>query len=882
MRFIHSLAGLAAVCVLSACGGGGGGGGGSPPPAAPSPPPVVPPPPVTNGAPVIRVLATGNVVAAVGAPDMTTSVDGEVRFDASGSTDPEADALTFEWSLVSKPAASTLVFPAVTTAFATFRADVLGTYEFRVLVNDARGASAQRVVQILANNSPPTPSVAVSAVFNAIPTTHATQVITIGGAVVVDATASTDPNGDVLTKTFMLSARPPGSAASLTTTANTARFTADVQGVYRITVRGQDPVGAYFESIHVFDAQNHAPSAVVLAQVTPVTSNSGSNTVQATVGYNVSLTGSVTDADNDTVTRAWVLTSRPSNSSVALSSASAASTQFVPDVLGAYVVTLTATDSRGASTTYTSTVQVNNTRPVANIGTNATPVALPTAPSIRVPVNTLLTLRGTGSVDADGDTLTYAWSVVSRPLTSTANITSTTASIATFTPDISGNYVLRLRVTDPAGAYSERTLGIDIGNYPPVAVIDKKRTTVLSGRSLTASGLLSYDEDGSALSYTWTVDARPAGSTAAIASPNNSLLAFTPDRAGIYVLALTVSDGTAASVAYLNVRAMSSIAGNVSLPFVPLDAKYDKGLDKVILISGNPNALHVVDPFNGGRTTVLLPAAHRALAISPDGTLAAVLHESLITLVDLQTSTLVRTSLTNGMQTDAFLQNDGFAYLIGQNGGQWTTPVTLINTRTGDVSLPTVTYGGGAYFYGTQKGVFADRLNRVLFMAYGLSPSDISYFDINPVTHEIPRSGDSPYHGDYPLGSDFYLSGGQDLLFTSYGNFFYSETLTYAGSLGLTGGLISMSHSTAADEALVMQAGYTGNYPYTSVYLPTYKRFQSALFLPDNDLPLPLIGGQQSYGIKIFHSSADNHVALVQTGDDDQNATGIAYHIIYR
>jgi K319L-like, PKD domain len=880
MRSIRIFALIVVASVLSACGGGGGGGGTTPPPVQNPPPP----PPV-NTAPQIRVLATGDVQASAAA-DISATVGGEVRLDASGTTDPEADALTYEWSLLTKPAASTLTFPSATTTIISFRPDVLGTFEFRLRVTDSKTAFAERTVTVLTDNSPPTPSVAVSATFSATPTTAPTQQISVGSAVVIDATGSTDPNGDVLTRTFTLTAAPPGSGTTLVTNANSARFTANAQGIYRVTVRGQDPLGAYFESIYVFEAQNRAPTAVVLAQVTPVTSNSGSNTVQATAGYNVSLTGSVTDPDNDSLTRAWLMTSRPAGSTAELSSASAASTQFVPDVLGAYVVRLTAVDPSGASTIYTTTVQVNNRRPIANIGTNATPVALPSAPSIRVPVNTQLTLRATGSSDADGDTLTYAWSIVSKPSGSAATIVNANLSIAQYTPDFAGNYVLRLRVTDSAGAYSERTLGIDIGNYPPVAVIDKNRTTVLSGRSLTASGILSYDEDASPLSYTWSVDARPAGSTASIASPNNSILSFTPDRPGVYVIALTVNDGTASNVAYLNVRALSTIAGSVTLPFVPLDSKYSRGLDKVVMIGANPNALYIVDPFIGSIRSVPLPAAHRSLSISPDGTLAAVLHESLATLVDLQTAQAVRTSMTEGLQTEIFMLNDGFAYLIGQSGGQWVDrPITLLDMRTGTVGVPPVGTCGGnggfAYFYGTQKGVFANLKNRVLFMAYGLSPSDISFFDVNQTTHSVNGSGDSPYHGDYPLGQDFYLSGNQDLLFTSYGNFFNTETLRFAGSLGIVG-MISMSHSSTADEALVLQTMAGNTYPYTGVYSDVYKRFTSALFIADGDLPFPLVGGQQTYGLKIFHSSADNHVALVQAGSADPLATGLTYHVIYR
>jgi hypothetical protein len=57
-----------------------------------------------------------------------------------------------------------------------------------------------------------------------------------------------------------------------------------------------------------------------------------------------------------------------------------------------------------------------------------------------------------------------------------------------------------------------------------------------------------------------------------------------------------------------------------------------------------------------------------------------------------------------------FVQNDGCAYLIGQTGGQWVDEaVVVMNLYTGARTVAAPFWGGSAYFYGTQKGVFADR-----------------------------------------------------------------------------------------------------------------------------------------------------------------------------
>ncbi len=437
-----------------------------------------------------------------------------------------------------------------------------------------------------------------------------------------------------------------------------------------------------------------------------------------------------------------------------------------------------------------------------------------------------------------------------------------------------------LRVTDSAGAFSEQTLSIEAGNYAPVAVTDKTRITILAGASTSASAALSYDEDGDALTYQWSIDARPLGSVASIAAPSTPTLVFTPDVAGTYSAAVTVSDGKNSSVSYVTIRVLASLAGYVELNFAPLESRYSKGLDKLVVVATNPNALKIVDPFTAAIKTVALPTGVKALQLSPNGKLAAVLHEGIVSLVDLDTATLIRSTATGGAQTDAFVTDAGLVYLIGQTGGQWVNQaVAVIDGKTGADLNATLGLGYGS-FYGTQYGIFASTKNKVFFMSQGLSPSDISYFSINPNGGKVSGSGDSPYHGDFPMATPFFLSGNEDLLFTSSGNYFHTDTLRYAGKFTLANGLISMSHSSDLDEALVLGVTFTS--PGGRTYLPSYQRFAGALFLPEPNISLPTINNVQSYGLKIFHSASGNHVAIVQTGSAVDKAAGIKYFVTTR
>jgi hypothetical protein len=91
----------------------------------------------------------------------------------------------------------------------------------------------------------------------------------------------------------------------------------------------------------------------------------------------------------------------------------------------------------GTQTPAISAALAVNTAPVANAG-----------PDQEVAVGAVVTLSGAGSSDANGNTLTYAWTLTSKPATSTATLTGATTVSPTFTADLAGAYVASLVVND--------------------------------------------------------------------------------------------------------------------------------------------------------------------------------------------------------------------------------------------------------------------------------------------------------------------------------------------------------------------------------------------------------------------------------------------------
>ena len=86
-----------------------------------------------------------------------------------------------------------------------------------------------------------------------------------------------------------------------------------------------------------------------------------------------------------------------------------------------------------------------------------------------------------------------------------------------------------------------------VSNVPPIAVAGDDQGIFLDDAAdLEGSGT---DPAGDAITaHSWAIDSAPASSTAALSLPLTATPGFTPDVAGIYVLSLVVSDGTAWSL----------------------------------------------------------------------------------------------------------------------------------------------------------------------------------------------------------------------------------------------------------------------------------------------------------------------------------------------
>lgn len=269
--------------------------------------------------------------------------------------------------------------------------------------------------------------------------------------------------------------------------------------------------------------------------------NAGSNQ-SVLVGAQVTLNGAASsDADGDSLSFAWVLVSKPPGSAATLAGVATPLPNFTADVAGVYIATLIVSDGSASSSpsTVTTTASASNAAPAANAGPNQ---------SVLVGFSYIVQLNGSASTDADGDPLTFTWTLPTKPAGSNASLVAATSSSPTFMPDLAGTYVASLVVNDGKvnSAPSTVTILASALNAPPIANAGPNQS-VMPGALVALNGSGSSDANADPLTYSWSLTVKPSGSTATLSNPSSVAPTFTADVAGTFIASLIVSDGKASS-----------------------------------------------------------------------------------------------------------------------------------------------------------------------------------------------------------------------------------------------------------------------------------------------------------------------------------------------
>lgn len=316
--------------------------------------------------------------------------------------------------------------------------------------------------------------------------------------VTFDAGSSTDPDNRLSSWSWYLDGQLLGSTAVVTHT-----FARTETGVHRLELRVRDEQGLedVTTSELVVTGRNQPPVARVVG---------GDRTVMLGEPLVLRATGpgGSVDPDGQITTYSWA-------TGEARAEQTGATLSWVPAGVGLYRVALTVTDDAGAQA---------RDEVAINVVRNQAAVARVTVSPRDGLSGTLFTFDGQGSVDPDGQVVSYQWQGLSggEPgglRAATTGPAGSGAGLTTATVSAPGVYWMRLRVVDDLGGVGLDSARILVRNRAPragrvVCVPEVGSGPALSaGRAVACTAAGWLDPDGGTLSYSWDLGPDWRGTT---------------------------------------------------------------------------------------------------------------------------------------------------------------------------------------------------------------------------------------------------------------------------------------------------------------------------------------------------------------------------------
>ncbi len=749
---------------------------------------------MADSAPDQVIVSTVNTapVADAGA-DATALVGSLVALSGAGSSDPDGNAIDYSWQFVSRPAGSAAALAGSSSVTPSFTPDVAGDYVIRLIVTDGFLADDDEVTVSTRNTAP-------------VADAGADDTVLVGDVVILNGSASSDVDGDPLTFSWSLTV-PPGSTAALDDPALVSpRFTVDVPGAY---------VAQLIVNDGVLDS---APDTVMFTtDNTPPVARAGADQA-VNAGDLVLLDGSASsDADGDALTFAWSFTSVPDGSVAVLAGAQTSGPSFTADVPGLYVAQLIVNDGTANSLADTVEITSGNVAPVADAGDDQS----------GVPTGMPVVLSGLASTDADGHGLTYRWSFVTRPPGSGASLVDPNAAVSGFTPDLPGDYVVQLIVNDgfvdsPPDTVLVQAVAVPVADAGP-------DQTVPLGSDVTLDGSGSSTSTG-ALTYAWSFASVPDGSTAVLQGADTITPSFTADVAGVFIVELTVSNGSATdtdSVA-ITVAGATPVVNVTATDGSAAEGGTDPGAFTISRTGAITAPLTVAYVLGGTASSADFTIASADTVTIPAGQVSATILVEPIDDDEIEGAETVTLTVVDGAAYDVgafnsaavtiadndrpvvtIVATDGTASEAGGDTGTFTV------SRTGPTASPllvTVTVAGTA-----SAGTDYQALGGSITIAVGEASATLT---VEPVLDTVPDDGETVVVSIQPSGAYSVDAAGEatvtiadaepagDALINGF---------NHTGEIAVSGELDFWTFTATAGDAISLSAGEIAG---TAVFSP--------------------------------------------------------------
>ena len=375
-----------------------------------------------------------------------------LTLDASGSTDPGDDIARYEWDLDGDG-----VYDDATGATAAFISTEDGTFTIGVRVTDRDGDWDTATAQVIVDN----------AGFRAGP--GGPYTVAEGSDVVLDASGSSDPGGDIVLYEWDLDFDGQYDDA----TGITALFHGSRDGDFAVGLRVTEDGGE----------TDTAAAPVTVTNVPPVATLGGPSIVDEGIALALDASGS-TDPGQDIVLYEWDL-----DGDGTYDDATGVTTTFASEADGTFMVGVRVTDDAGDSDTATAQVTVNNVAPTAGAGGPYT-----------VDEGGEVLLDASSSTDPGNDIVLFEWD-----LDNDGEYDDSTGITAVFSAGNVGTITVGVRVTDDDGDSGTATAQVTVNNVAPTAAAGGPYT-VEKGGNVLLDASASTDPGNDIVLFEWDLD----------------------------------------------------------------------------------------------------------------------------------------------------------------------------------------------------------------------------------------------------------------------------------------------------------------------------------------------------------------------------------------
>lgn len=436
-----------------------------------------------------------------------------MRFDASGSSDPDGTISSYAWNFGDGSIGNGQV---VNHTYAT-----AGSFVVTLTVQDNDGNTSRASVTVELTEPDPPANQAPSASFTAAPGAGDLEIA-------FDASGSADADGSIVSYRW--------------------DFGDGTTGFGRIASHTYPAGGSYNVSLTVTDDDGSVGTASATVRVTepeppslpPAASFTAAPVANATDAFTMRFDAMASfDPDGSIVSYAWAFGDDNSGSGEVATHTYAAA--------GTYTVMLTVTDNDGNTGRVSATIELTDGTP----DPNQPPIASFSASDGSSGFERVF--DASSSTDLDGTIVEYRWDF--------GDGTGGTGGSATHLFDAAGTYVVILTVVDDDGSVGTASATINITapkkkNLPPTASLKAREKHDGDNLSVSLDASSSYDSDGSISSFDWNFG---DGSTA-----EGPVVVHTYARTGQYTATLRVSDNDGAST-------IASINLDIEDPEAPLN-----------------------------------------------------------------------------------------------------------------------------------------------------------------------------------------------------------------------------------------------------------------------------------------------------------------------